>query len=224
MKQDVQIALFALAFVPGIFAQSDIPMFKVDARSAFVWGEDASEGARSSTILDPRTGNSIHRLSYAGIEVSSQIGYERVSSSEAGKLLNYTTTIANNTGADLSVRYGGASVDGHAALPLLLAPTNKEVSKRSRKDVWVLNKMYCFNTGFGSTENFFSANAPTRVFTVRAKTAMTVSSVTMYPTSSPSLCSVDGCHITGTIRYYIQVNNRDYVFVWPGRAVIYCGE
>ena len=224
MKQELQIALFVLACMARIVAQSDIPTFKVDTRSALVWGEDASEGAKSSTIVDPRTGNSIHRLRYGGIEVSSQIGYERVSSSEAGKLLNYTTTIANNTDSDLSVRYGGASVDGHSVLPLMLAPTNKEVSKRSRKDVWVLNKMSCFNAGFGSTENFFSANAPGRVFTVRAKTAMTVSSVTMYPGSSRSLCSVDGCHITGTIRYYIQVNSRDYVFVWPGRAVIYCGE
>lgn len=224
MRQELQIALFVLAFLPRVIAQSDLPTFKVDARSALVWGEDASEGAKSSIIVDPRTGNSIHRLRYGGIEVSSQIGYERVSSSEAGKLLNYTTTIANNTDADLTVRYGGASVDGHAVLPLMLAPSNKEVSKRSRKDVWVLNKMYCFNTGFGSTENFFSANAPERIFTVHAKTAMTVSSVTMYPGSSRSLCSVDGCHITGTIRYYIQVNSRDYVFVWPGRSVTYCGE
>lgn len=189
-----------------------------------MWGEDAREGATSSTIVDPRTGNSIHKLSYAGIEVSSQMGYERVSLSEADKLLNYTTTIANNTGSDLSVRYGGASVDGRTALPLWLTHSNKGLNKRDRKDIWELNKMYCFQTGFASSENFFSANASSRIFTVRPKTAMTISSVTKYPRSSHAQCSVDGCHVTGTIRYYVRVNNRDFVFAWAGRAVVYCGE
>lgn len=224
MNQEWKIAMFVLSFALRAIAQNDIPTFKVDARSALVWGEDASGGARSSTIVDPRTGNFIHRLSYAGIEVSTQMGFERVSLSEAGKLLTYTTTIANNTDTDLSVRYGGASVDGHVVQPLMLDPANKGVSKHARKGIWALNKMDCFTSGFASGENFFSANALAKVFTIRPKTAMTVSSVTMYPGSSRSLCSMDGCHITGTIRYYIQVNSRDYVFVWPGHDVVYCGE
>jgi hypothetical protein len=224
MKQQSLVPLALFVFTLSSLAQNDVPTFKVTASSAFVWGEDSPDSAKSSVIFDPLTGNSIYRLSHAGIEVSSRMGYERVSSSEAGKLLNYTTTVTNNTDSDLAVRYGGASIDGRAALPLTIAPSNKGFSKHDRKDVWELARMHCFKTGFASSENLFSAQASSQTFTVRPKTAMTISSVTKDPRSSPLLCSLDGCHVTGTIRYYIRVNSRDYVFVWPGRSVVYCGE
>ena len=223
MKRKCLIALASSILAIGAFAQNEGPTFKVTTTSAFVWGDNSPESATSSVIWDPRTGDSIHRLSHAGIEVSSRIGYERVSSSQEGKLLNYTTTIANNTNADLSVEYGGASVDGHVALPLSVALPAKGLSKRDQKNVWALNKMSCFKNGFASTESFFSADT-SKIFTVRSKTSLTISSVTKDPRSSPLLCSMDGCQVTGTIRYYITVNRRDYVFVWPGRAVVYCGE
>jgi hypothetical protein len=211
-------------FTLGAFGQNGLPTFKVNAKSALVWDKDSPASATSFIIWDPLTGNEIHKLSAGGVEVSSLMGYERESPSKAGKLLNYTTTIANNTDSDLSVQYGGARVDGQATLPLWVALTNKGVRKRDRKDIWELSKMYCFKTGFASSENFFSGHAISKIFTVRPKTAMTISSVTKDPRSSSVRCSVDGCRITGTIRYYITVNRKDYVFVWPGPAVVYCGE
>lgn len=189
-----------------------------------MWDENSLESATSSIIRDPLTGDEIHKLSYAGIEVSSRMGYERISLSKVGELLNYTTIIANNTDSDVSVEYGGARVDGRAAMPLRIALTNKGVNKHDRKNVWELSKMYCFKTGFASSENFFSADDSSRSFKVRPRTALTISSVTKDPRNLPLLCSVDGCHFTGTIRYYIRVARTDYVFVWPGRSVVYCGE
>jgi hypothetical protein len=224
MKQKPLVALvFSLVSLTA-FAQDEMPAFKAEAESALVWDKDVTESITSSTVWDPLTGHEIHRLSHAGIEVSSRIGFERVSSSEADKLINYTTTIANNTDSDVSVQYGGASADGQAAMPLWVALTTKGVNKRDRKNVWELSKMHCFKTGFASSENVFSAHTLSKSFTVPAQTAMTISSVSKDPRRYSVRCSVDGCHVTGTIRYHIMVNHTDYVFVWQGRSVVYCGE
>ena len=224
MKRNPLIALAFLVFTLSTFAQDDTPTFRAEAKSALVWDENLPKTATSSTVWDPLTGHEIHKLSSAGIEVSSRIGYERVSSSETGKLLHYTTTIANNTDADVSVSYGGASVDGHVAMPLWVALTHKGLKKRDRKDVWELSKMHCFKTGFAARDNFFSVHDPSSTFTIHAQTAMTISSVAKDPRSYSVRCSVDGCLVTGTLRYYITVNRKDYVFVWPGHSVVYCGE
>jgi hypothetical protein len=220
----VMVIVLSFVFTIAGFAQDDIPTFRVATKSAVVWDTDSSKSAGASVIFDPLTGHEIHRLSSGGVEVSSILGYERVDLSEAGRLINYTTTVANNTDSDLSVQYGGASVNDHVASPLWVALTNKGFHKRDRKTIWELSKMHCFTTGFASSQNFFSADALSRVFTVRPKTALTISSVTNVPLSSSVRCSRDGCHITGTIRYHITVNLKDYVFVWPGRSVVYCGE
>jgi hypothetical protein len=220
--KSAMLTVVALMFAICTFAQTDLPTFKVHTRSALVWDE-VSPGNASSIIWDPLTGRELHRLTSGGVEVSSLVGYERVGLNTAFKLLNYTTTIANNTDSDLSVQYGGAVVDGHTALPLWVALTNKGFRKRDRKEIWELSKMHCFTTGFSSKEHFFSADNLSKTFTIRPRTVLTVSSVTMDPRLSSAMCSVDGCHITGTIRYYITVNSRDYVFVWPGRSVAYCG-
>ena len=222
--KSIKSGVVAFFFAMSTFAQNDIPTFKVNTTSALVWDGDSPQNAASSTVWDPLTGRKIHKLSSGGVEVSSIIGFERVSSSRAGSLLNYTTTIANNTDSVLSVQYGGARIDGQVALPLWVALTNKGFKKRDRKEIWELRKMHCFKTGFSSNENFFSANELSKIFTVRPGTAMTVSAVTLDPTNSSVLCSVDGCHIKGTIRYYISVGEKDYVFIWPGHSVVYCGE
>ena len=224
MKRILLVGLAVFVFMPVAFAQDDASTFKVETRSALVWDSDSPDSATSSIVWDPLTGNEIHKLSSAGIEVSSRVGYERVSSSESGDLLNYTTTIANNSESDISVQYGGASADGHVATPLWVAASNKSVNKRDRKNVWEVSKMHCFKTGFASRENFFSAHALSKTFTVHAQTAMTISSVSKDPRRYSIRCSLDGCHVTGTIRYYITVNRKDYVFVWAGRSVVYCGE
>jgi len=217
------VALFLILTMKA-FPQNENPDFKVSARSALVWDENMPDNSTSSMVLDPLTGRMIHRLSQDGIEVSSRMGYERVGRGEAGKLLNYTTTIANNTNSDLTVRYGAASVAGHAALPLRVASTKKGLPKRVRQDVWQLSTMHCFRTGFASTENYFSADALSKSFIVRPQTAMTISAVTKDPRSYPGRCSLEGCQITGAFRYYITVNGKDYVFIWSGPSMVYCGE
>lgn len=224
MKRKQLVALAFVLSTLSTFAQDDIPTFKVEAKSALVWDKDVPASVTSSIIWDPLTGDEIHKLSSGGIEVSSRIGFERIRSGEAGKLLNYTTTITNKTDSDVSVQYGGASVDGRTAMPLWVATTNEGLKKRDRKNVWELSKMHCFKTGFASSVNFFSAHAPSKTFTVRAQTAMTISSVSKDPRWYSVQCSLDGCHVTGTIRYYITVNHKDYVFVWPGHSVVYCGD
>jgi len=223
MKSATLITMGFLCIVKG-FGQNDLTTFKANASSAVVWDNDSPTSPSSSIVRDPLTGREMHRLSSGGVEVTSLVGYESVSSSNAGKLLNYTTTIANNTDSELSVQYGGASVDGHTALPLWVAISSKGVKKSDRKKVWVLSKMHCFKTGFSSSENFFSAHTPSKIFVVSPRTTMTISSVTLDPRHFSALCSLDGCHITGTLRYYITVNRKDYVFVWPGSSVVYCGE
>ena len=227
MKQAFIFMLAVFAFTPGVFGQDDGPMIKATVMSAFVWGEDSTSGAVSSTIQDPLTGNALHTLSYAGIEVSSQIGFERVSIAEVGTFLNYTTTIVNSTDSTLSVRYGGVSVDGHAASPLWVVPADEKLNKKERKskpDAVDLGKIHCFTSGFLSSDNVFSANASSQVLTVAPRTALKVSSVIRDPRNYHSvLCSVEGCYPTGTIRYYLRVDSKDYVFVWPGRSAVYCG-
>ena len=228
MKPLCIFVLAVLAFIPSVFGQDGEPAIKSEVRSAFVWGEDFDSGAVSSTIQDPLTGNAIYRLSYAGIEVSSRMGFERVSTNEVGIFLNQTTTIVNSTASRLSVRYGGISVDGHAASPLWIVPPGKKLNKTERKnktDLAELAKMHCFTSGFLSSDNFFSGNALSQVLTVAPGASLTVSSVIRDPRSSRSvLCSVEGCYPTGTVRGYVRVNSQDYVFVWPGRSAVYCGK
>ena len=228
MKQACIFVLAAIALTPGVSGQDGGPMIKATVMSAFVWGEDSTSGAVSSTIQDPLTGSAIHTLSYAGIEVSSRMGFERVSPNEVGTFLSYTTTIVNSTDSTLSVRYGGTSVDGHAAPPLRVVPTGKKLDKKERKikpNVVELGKIHCLTSGFLSSDNFFAANALSQVLTVAPRAALTVSSVIRDPRNYHSVrCSVEGCYPTGTIRYYLRVDDKDYVFVWPGRLAVYCGR
>lgn len=227
MKPVCNVVLALFAFVSGAFGQDAVPVIKAEVMSAFVWGEDSPSGAASSIVQDPLTGDPIHRLSYAGIEVSSRMGFERVSADETGTFLNYSTTIVNSTDSTVSVRYGGISVDGHAASPLWLVFPGKKITKKERQgkaEVVELEKIHCFTSGFLSGDTFFSANASSQVLTIAPRTAMKVSSVIRDPRSSHSLlCSIEGCYPTGTMRYYISVNDKDYVFVWPGRSAVYCG-
>jgi hypothetical protein len=224
MRGNPLFAAALVVFTAKTFAQNDAERFKVNATEALVWDENSLESPQASLIVDPLTGYELHRLSDAGIEVTSRMGYERVSFHEAGKLLIYTTTVANNTDSEVTVRYGGALVDGSPVLPLWIVPDKRGLHKTAHKRFWELNKMFCFESGFMSPDNWFSAQAPSQTFAVRPNAAMTISSVTKDPRTPSVLCSVAGCHITSTIRYYITVNRKDYVFVWPGRSVVYCGE
>jgi hypothetical protein len=227
MKQVYLLILAVLAFTPLVYGQRSVPVIKAEVLSAFVWGEDSSSGAVSSTIQDPLTGNAIHRLSYAGVEVSSRLGFERISTNEVGTFLNYTTTIVNSTDEAMTVRYGGFSVDGHASSPLWVVPLGQKLSKKERKrkpDAVEMGKLRCVTSGFLPGDNFFSGDALSQVFAVAPRTALTVFSVIRDPRAYHSvLCTVEGCYPTGTMRYFVKVNNKDYVFVWPGRSAVSCG-
>src|SRR2546429_5884384 len=115
----------------------------------------------SSTIEDPLTGHSIHKLRYGPIEMSSRIGFERVSAYEVGTYLNYTTTIVNGSDSTLSVRYGGISIDGRAvSLPSVILH-GKKLNKRERKNTTNAvepEKMQCFTGGFFFPYHFFFAD------------------------------------------------------------------
>jgi hypothetical protein len=223
VRRTLEVLLFVLGFTPLTFAQEDVRTFKTETTNAFVWGEDSRPGAVSSSIRDPVTGHAIHMLRHAGIEVSSQAGFERVGSGQAGKLMNFATTIVNTTQSAVSVRFGGASVEGHVVLPLSVVRTKKGLKKRERKEVWELPSMHCFSSGFLPKEEFFSPTASSTAFTVTPNHALTVSFVTLDPRYSSILCSVEGCYPKGTMRFSVTINATDFVFIWPGRSMFYCG-
>jgi hypothetical protein len=106
MKQACILVLAIVAFAPCVLGQDGMPMIKATVMSAFVWGEDSTSGSR------PTDRQCDTRMSYAGIEVSSWIGFERVSTAEVGTFLNYTTTIVNSKDSTVSVRHGAITVDG----------------------------------------------------------------------------------------------------------------
>jgi hypothetical protein len=227
MKRACAFTLMILAFAPGLFAQTDLPIIKAEVKSAFVWGEDSATGATSSSIQDPLTGNAVHKLSYGGIEVSSRMGFERGDAEELGTYVNYVTTIVNSTDSEVSVRYGGSSIDGRAASPLVLASPDKKLTKRERKNkqsAVELAKMHCFTSGFLPTGSVFSTSTPSQILTVEPGAALTVSTVIRDPRLYHAIrYSIEGCYPTGSIRYYLTINSQDYVFVWAGRSAIYCG-
>lgn len=200
---------------------------KVDAVSTFVWGEDSRFGAISSSVQDPLTGHSIHRLKYGPIEVSSRLGFESISPDEVGTYIGYNTTIVNGSDATLSVRYGGISIDGLAvSLPSATSESRKANKRehRGRANIVAPGKLQCLANGFLSRDHLFAADNVSEILTVSPKTAMTVSSVVRDPRSYPLRCSFEGCRPVGTIRYFLTVDSQDYVFVWPGRDATYCGK
>src|ERR1700756_2190755 len=142
------VTLAVLLFTSLMSAQNAIPTFKAEAVSAFVWDEDNLSGVASSSIQDPVTGTAIHKLSHAGIEVSSRAGFERIGMGEAGELLIFTTTIVNNTDSGLSIRQSGVGVDGHLALPLSVVLTKKGLGKKECNEAWELARLHCFSSGF----------------------------------------------------------------------------
>jgi|SRR5579863_3613284 len=224
MQHSFAVSLAVIALTVFTHAQDDLPVFKTEATSAFVWGQDSPPGGVSSSIVDPVTGNAIHKLNHAGIEVSSKAGFETVGSGGAGELLSFTATIANNTESDLSVRHGGASVDGRIALPLAVVHTKKGFSKKQRSQVVEVASMNCFSSGFLPNETFLSPDASSTAFTVTPKKALTVSFVVKDPRYYSVLCSAEGCFPKGTIRFSVTVNTTDFVFIWPGRSMVYCGK
>ena len=223
MGRGCSVLLAASAFACHLFGQE----IKAEIVGAFVWGEDSPFGAVSSIIQDLLTGHAIRKLAYGPIEVSSRIGFERVSADEVGTYVNYATTIVNSSDSTLSLQYGGISIDGLAvSLPRVIPPGKKFTKRESKSKTYVVEpeKMQCFTNGFLSHDHLFSADGASQTLKVSPKTALTVSSVVQDPRYYSLRCSIEGCHPIGTIRYYITVNSHDFVFVWPGRSAIYCGK
>jgi hypothetical protein len=110
MRPRLAVTLALLACTILTFAQSDLVTFKTEAASALIWDEENQPGAASLSVRDPVTGNPIHKLNHAGIEVSSRAGFEKVGSGKPGEFLSFTTTIVNNTESEITVRQGSLSV------------------------------------------------------------------------------------------------------------------
>ena len=224
MQRTVTLALAMLVCTALALGQDEEPTFRTQVVSSVVWDQDRPLSEASSLVQDPVTGNTIYKLSHAGIEVSSQMGFERAGPGEPGEFLNFTTTIVNNTQSELSVRHGGTSVGGRVATPLPVVSSKKGLSKQKREEVRELPSMHCFSSGFLSKDKFFSTASSSQVFTVAPRGALTVSLVTKDPRNYPMTCSTDGCHPTGTVRFAVTVNTTNFVFVWPGRSAVYCGN
>jgi hypothetical protein len=105
---------------------------------------------------------------------------------------------------------------------------NKKSNKSDRRiksNTAELQKMSCFVRGFLSDENYFSSDTLSRVLSVTPRNAMTVSTIVRDPRNYHSVqCSVAGCYPTGKMRYFIRVDEHDFVFVWPGQSAINCGK
>ncbi len=215
--------LVVLGLILGLFGQNEEFTFKAEARSAFIWGSDFTGGAVSSTFEDPLTGYLLHKLSYSGIEVISKLGYERVGGGRAGELVNYTTIISNGTSIDVPVQFGGVMIDGRSTSLLSLVKAPKKVGKEEPMNARTISSMHCFKNGFLSRENFFSTDKP-KGFIVKSNSAIIISAVVKDPRYHGVRCSKDGCRPTGTTRFYVNVNGKDYVFVWDARSAVYCGE
>jgi len=224
MRKTFVVALFVLTSTLFTYGQDDVPVFKTESASAFVWGEDGLSGAVSSSLTDPVTGSAMHKLSHGGVEVSSRAGFEMVGSGKAGEVLSFAATIVNNTDSELSVRHGGASIDGRITLPLPVVFSKGGLNKRQRNLVWDLGSMNCFSSGFLPDEAFLSPNASSKVLAVTPKNSLTVSFVVKDPRNYSVTCSAEGCFPKGTIRFFVTVNATDFVFIWPGREVVYCGK
>lgn len=207
-------------------AQENLPLFRAEAASAFVWGEDTPAGAVSSVVADPLTGSEILKLSHAGIEVSSRIGFEKTSGLP-GVLIAYTTTIVNNSSKNLPVKYGVSTIDGHVIMPLWAGPgTAPRRGKRMQPDPNNVDVagMYCFSSGLLSQDNFFPTPGRSGTLTVESRSSLRVSTVIRDPRPYPIMCSLDGCLPKGKVGYSIQVGSQDFIFIRSGRSLTDCGK
>lgn len=218
---------FVLMLVLRAFPQSDVPTFKAEVRSAFVWGEDVPAGAVSSTIKDPLTGTEILKLKHKDVEINSRMGFEKIRPEDVSEFIAYSATIVNNTQTELTIEQGGITVDGHLVSPLLVHASIKGTKKKhpdKGTDVIDIQQLHCFDSGTLSSEKFFSQQQPSSAVIVEPQKSLTVSGVIKDPRHYPLLCSADGCFPKGMVRYSIRVGGHDYIFSWDGRSIANCGR
>lgn len=226
VKRTIVAVLSSLVLLSPAIAQSDTATLKVDSRNAFVWGDDMPNGAKSWSVKDPVTGNEILKMSHEDVEVSSRMGFEKPRRDETVELIAFTTTIVNNSQRKLPVEAGEIAVDGHLASLLSVDSSSKGHKTKFNNQTNVVHsgKLYCFTSGFLSSETFLSKVDPLPTLVVDPRRSLTVSGVIQDPRNYSILCSVDGCFPKGSIRYGIRVGGHEYVFTWPGRLVVNCGR
>ena len=226
LKRIFITAFSGLVLLARALGQSDVATFKVDSRSAFVWGEDMPTGGKSWSVKDPLTGTETHKISHEGVEISSRMGFEKLRPDEASEFIAFTTTIVNNTQAKVSVEAGEITVDGHLAslLPVHSARKGKKGQFNDRTSVVPSGKLFCFTSGFLSSENFLSRVDPPPTLVVDPQRSLTVSGVIQDSRHYSMLCSVNGCFPKGSIRYAVRVGGHEYVFTWPGDSIANCGR
>jgi hypothetical protein len=223
-RHALAVALGILTFTLVVGAQDNPPIFKAEATSAFVWGEDNFAGAVSSSIQDPLTGNEIRRISRGGIEVSSQARFELAGLGQSGELVSFATTIVNGTNSELSVVQAEASVDGYIALPFPVGLTAKEFSNRGHNQARAIASLNCLTGGLDSRELLSYSKAPSGTIIVYPGKSLTISFVTRDPRNYSVLCSIEGCYPKGAIRFIVTVESTDFVFVWAGRDMAHCAK
>jgi len=226
MRDALEIAISVLV-VALVVSGQDTSSLKIEVKSAFVWGEDSAQGVSSSVMEDPLTGNSIPKLSYAGIEVSPRMGFERIAFAQAGMLLGITATVINGSDSNIRVTGGGITINGHSEPLVSLIRGNKRFKSRDLENdqkAVDLERMACFKSGFLSSDHLFSTEASSQALSVLPKNSLAVTAVVKSASAYSVRCSIEGCYPTGTMRYYITVNNHDYVFAMPGRSAVYCGR
>ena len=215
------IVLIMVSLALLAFSQDEIPVFRTQAASAFVWGQNNISGTVSTSIQDPLNGNVIHAISYDGITVSSRAAFQRSKLGQAGELLSFSTTIANHRESKLSVRQGRATVDGLNMFPLPALPL-KRPTRGERDQVHQLVGTSCLSNESLPDEIVLASEASSNTFTVVPGKGLTISLITKDPRYYSILCSADGCYPKRAIRFYVTVNSMDFVFIWPGREMSYC--
>ena len=193
----------------------------------FIWGEDASAGATSSTIRDPLTGTELRRLKHNGVEVTSRIGFETLRPEGAAVLIVYSSTIVNNTKTELFVAAGRTAIDGSLVSPLSVKSAIKGMNQRPSqrgKEFIDIRHLHCVASGYLSSEAFSMPTGLSSTMLVEPQSSLTLSEVVRDPRYSPLLCAIGGCHPKGTIRYSIHVGSHEYIFAWDGASVANCGK
>jgi hypothetical protein len=84
---------------------------RVETQSAFVWGQDRTNGAVSSYTTDPVTGQNLETLTYHGITATFKVRYFDCPWMGWCHTESYLTFI-NHSGNDITVRYGDTVFSG----------------------------------------------------------------------------------------------------------------
>ena len=100
----------------------------------------------------------------------------------------------------------------------------KNSARKASNQAREIASLNCLTGGFPSSELLSYPKAPSEALVVGLGKTVTASFVTKDPRNYSILCSVEGCYPKGAIRFFVTVNSTDFVFVWAGRDIAYCGK